>query len=88
VVELDLVVVLAVPPPALVGLQAANNHVHQPLGLLEWAVGVSCLRWGRQVVLIVAVFRLLIITLPVITAIVVSPATSVVTAVVIVAMRG
>jgi hypothetical protein len=86
--ELDLTVVLVVPPPARAALQAANDHLDRPLGLLEWAVGVACLRWGRQVALVVAVFRLLVITSLVITTIVVPTATSVVAAVVVVAMRG
>jgi hypothetical protein len=86
--ELDLSVVLAVPSPARAALQAANDHVDRPLGLLEWAVGVACLRQGRQVVLAAAVFRLLVITSPVITTIVFSAATSVVAAVVVVATRG
>jgi hypothetical protein len=55
---------------------------------LEWVVGVACLQRGRQVALIVAVFRLLVITSLVVTAIVVSAATSVVTAVVVVEMQG
>jgi hypothetical protein len=38
---------------------------------LEWAVGVACLRWGRQVALVAAVFQLLVITSPVVAAIVV-----------------
>jgi hypothetical protein len=83
--EMDLTVILAVPPPARAGLQAANDHVDQSLGLLEWAVGVACLRWGRQVPLVATVFRLRVITSPVITAIVVSAATSIVTIVVVVA---
>jgi hypothetical protein len=33
--ELDLTLILAVPPPARAGLQAANDHVDRPLGLLE-----------------------------------------------------
>jgi hypothetical protein len=82
---MDLTVILAVPPPARAGLQAANDHVDQSFGLLEWVVGVACLRWGRQVALIATVLRLRIITSPVITAIVVSAATSIVTVVVVVA---
>jgi hypothetical protein len=84
--ELDISVVLAVPPLARAGLQAANDHVDRPLGLLEWAVGVACLQWERQVTLVAAVLRLWAITSPVVTAIVVSVATSIVTVVVVVAM--
>jgi hypothetical protein len=40
--ELDLMLVLAIPPLARAGLQAANDHVDRPLGLLEGAVGVAC----------------------------------------------
>jgi hypothetical protein len=86
--ELDLAVVLAVPSSAQAGLQDTNDHVDRPLGLLEWAVGVAYLRQGRQVALITAILYLLVITLPVITEIVVSAATSVVVAVVVLAMRG
>jgi hypothetical protein len=86
--ELDLAVVLAVPSPVQAGLQATNNHVDRPLGLLERAVGVACLRWGRQVALVAKVFRMLVITLQVVTTIVVSAATLVVSAVAVVAMRG
>jgi hypothetical protein len=86
--ELDLAVVLAIPPPPQAGLQATNDHVDRPLGLLERAVGVVYLRWGRQVALVVAVFWLLVIMSPVVTAVVVSAATSVVVAVVVVATRG
>jgi hypothetical protein len=86
--ELDLAVVLAVSPPARAGLQAANDHVDRPLGLLEWAVGVACLQWGRQVALIVVVLGLLDITSSVVTVIVLSAATSVIVAVVGVATRG
>jgi hypothetical protein len=84
--ELDLMVILVVPPPAHAGLQAANDHVDRTLGLLEWAVGVACLRWERKVALVAAVLRLQVITSPVITVIVVSAAASVVVAVVVVAM--
>jgi hypothetical protein len=86
--ELDLTIVLAVPPPTRAYLQAANNHVDRPLGLLEWAVGVACLWWGWQVAFVATVFRLLVITSSVITAIVVSAATSVVAAVVVVVRQG
>jgi hypothetical protein len=53
---------------------------------LEWAIGVACLRRGRQVALVVSVFRLLVITSPVVTAIVVPAARSVITVVVVVVM--
>jgi hypothetical protein len=55
---------------------------------LEWAVGVACLRQGRQVALITGILYLLVTTLPVVTEIVVSAATSVVVAVVVLATRG
>jgi hypothetical protein len=84
VAELDLAVVLAVPPPAHAGLQAANDHVDRPLGLLEWAVGVAYLRWGRQVALVATILWLLVITLLVVEAIVVSAAMSVIAVVVVV----
>jgi hypothetical protein len=81
--ELDLTVVLAVPSPARPAHQAADDHVDQPLGLLEWVVGVACLRRRRQVALVASVFRLLV-TSPVVTTIVVPAATSVIAAVVVV----
>jgi hypothetical protein len=86
--ELDLAVVLAVPPPARAGLQATNYHVDRPLGLLERAVRVAYLRWERQVALVAAVFQLSVITSSVVTAIVIVAATSVVVAVDVVATRG
>jgi predicted aconitase with swiveling domain len=46
---------------------------------------VACLRWGRKVALVATVLWQLIITSPVVTAIVVCTATSIVTAVVVVA---
>jgi hypothetical protein len=55
---------------------------------MEQAVGVACLRWGRQVALVAAVFRLLVITSSVITTIIVPASTAVVVAVVVVATRG
>jgi hypothetical protein len=55
---------------------------------LERAVGVACLRWRRQAALVAAVLRLLVITLPIVTAIVVPTTASVVAAVVIVATQG
>jgi hypothetical protein len=82
--ELDLTVVLAVPSPTRAALQAADDHVDRPLGLLKQAVGVAYLRWGRQVALIMAIFRLLVVTSPVVTAIVVPAAMSVVATVVVV----
>jgi hypothetical protein len=82
--DLDIAVVLAVPLPAQARFQTANDHVGRPLGVLERAVGVACLWWGRQVTLVAVVFRLLIITSLIITVIVVSAATSVV----VVATRG
>jgi hypothetical protein len=82
--ELDLAVVLAVPSPARAAFQAANDHVDRPLGLLERVVEVAYLQRGRQVALVASVFQLLV-TSPVITAIVVLASTSVATAVVVVA---
>jgi hypothetical protein len=82
--ELDLAVVLAVPSPTRAALRATDDHVDQPLGPLEWAVGVACLWRGRQVALVASVFWLLI-TSPVVMAIVVPMAMSVVVAVVVVA---
>jgi hypothetical protein len=58
---MNLTIILAVPPPTRAGLQVANDHVDRPLGLLEWAVGVACLRWRRQVVLVAGVLRLRVI---------------------------
>jgi hypothetical protein len=83
--ELDLAAVLVVPPPARAALQATNDHVDRPLGMLERAVGIACLRWGRQVTLLVTILWLVAVTSPVITAIVVLATTSVVAAVVVVA---
>jgi hypothetical protein len=86
--ELDLVVVLAVPPPSQARLQATNDHVDRPLGLLERVIGLTCLQWGRQVALVAAILQLLVITSSVITVIIVSTATLVVAMVVFVATRG
>jgi hypothetical protein len=52
--------------------------------MLERAIGIACLRWGRQVALLATILRLAAGTSPVVTAIVVIAATSVVTAVVVV----
>jgi hypothetical protein len=82
--ELDLAAILAVPPSAHVALQAANNHVDRPLGMLEWAIGVACLRRWRQVVLLAMILWLVAVTSPVVTAIVVLATTSIVAAVVVV----
>jgi hypothetical protein len=49
--------------------------------MLEWAIGIACLRRGRQVALLTTVLRLAAITSPVVTVIVVLMATSVVAAV-------
>jgi hypothetical protein len=86
--ELDLAIVLAVPPPTRAALQVADDHVDRPLGLLVRAVGVTCLRRRRQVTLIRTVLWLLVITSPIVMAIVVPAATSVVAAVVVVATQG
>jgi hypothetical protein len=83
--ELDLTVVLVVPSHARAALQATNDHVDRPLGLLEWAVRVACLRRRRQVALVASVFQLLVVTSPVVTAIIVPTATLVVAEVVVVA---
>jgi hypothetical protein len=83
--ELDLVAVLAVPLSARAALQAADDHVDRPLGVLERVVGVACLRRGRQVALLAAILQRVVVTSPVITALVVLVATSVVAAVVVVA---
>jgi hypothetical protein len=83
--DLDLVVVLSVHRPTHAALQAADDHVDRSLGVLEWTVGVSFLRWGRQDALLAAIFRRVVITSPVIATLVVLAATSVVAAVVAVA---
>jgi hypothetical protein len=83
--ELDLALVLAIPPLARVGLQAVDDHVDRPLGLLEWVVGVAYLRWRRYLALIAEVLRLGVITSPVLAAIVVAAATLIIMAVVVVA---
>jgi hypothetical protein len=86
--ELDLVAVLAVPPPAHAAIRAANDHVDRPLGMLERAIGIACLRWGRQVALLTTILRLAAVTSPVITALVVLASTPVIAAVVVVAAWG
>jgi hypothetical protein len=53
--------------------------------MLEQTVGVACLRRGRQVVLLEAILRQVVVTLPVVAVLVVLAATSVVAAVVAVA---
>jgi hypothetical protein len=82
--KLDLAAILAVPP-ACTALQAASDHFDQPLGMLERAIRVACLRRGRQVTLLAMILRLVAVTSPVVTAIVVLATTLVVTAVVFVA---
>jgi hypothetical protein len=84
--ELDLATVLSVPPPARAALQAADDHVDRPLSVLERTIGVACLRRGRQVALLVAILRRVVVTSPVVATLVVWAATSVVAAVVAVAM--
>jgi hypothetical protein len=79
--ELDLTAALAVPPSARATLQAANDHVVRSLGVLEWAIGVSCLRRGRQVALLTVILRRVVVMSLVVAAIVVLAATSVVVAV-------
>jgi hypothetical protein len=68
-----------------VPLQAADDHVDRPLGVLERAVGVACLRRGRQVALLAMILQRVVIILPVVAALVVLAATSVVVVVVAVA---
>jgi hypothetical protein len=84
--ELDLVTVLVAPPSDRASLQATNDHVDRPLGILEQAIGVACLRRGRQIALLAAILRRVVVTSPVVTVIIVLAATSVVAAVVVVAM--
>jgi hypothetical protein len=84
--ELDLAAVLTVLSSACAALQAANDHVDRPLGLLERAVGIACLRRGRQVAFVALVLRLVAVTSSVVTAIVPLAAMLVVAAVVVVAM--
>jgi hypothetical protein len=83
--ELDLATVLAVPPFAHATLQATNDHVDRPLGILERAVGVACLRRGTQVALLAMILRRVVATSPVATVVVVLAATSIVTVVVVAA---
>jgi hypothetical protein len=52
--------------------------------MLEWTVGVACLRRVRQVALLAVILRWVVVTSPVVTALLVLAATSVVTAVVVV----
>jgi hypothetical protein len=84
--ELELAAILAVPPPARAALQAANDHIDRPLGMLERAIGIACLRRGRRVALLVTIFRLAAVMSPIVTAIVVLASTSDVVAVVVVAV--
>jgi hypothetical protein len=53
--------------------------------MVEWTVGVACLRRARQVALLATILRQVVVTSPVIAALVVLAATSVVAAVVAVA---
>jgi hypothetical protein len=64
--ELDLAAVLAVPPSARAALQATNDHVDRPVGMLKRAIGVSCLRWGRHA-LLATILWLVAVTSPVVT---------------------
>jgi hypothetical protein len=82
--ELDLTIILVGPPPTRAGLQITDDYVDRPLGLLEWVIGVACLRWRRQVMLIAAVLRLWVLMSPVIMAVVVTAATPIVTTVVVI----
>jgi hypothetical protein len=56
--------------------------------MLERTVGVACLQRGRQVALLTAIFRRVVVTSPVVVVLVVLAATSVVAEVVAVATRG
>jgi hypothetical protein len=56
------------------------------LGVLEWTVGVAYLWRGRQVALLSAILRRVVVTSPVVAALVVLAATSVIAMVVAVAM--
>jgi hypothetical protein len=53
--------------------------------VLERAIGVACLQWGRQVPLLTTILWRVVVTSPVVTAIVVLAATSIVAVVVVVA---
>jgi hypothetical protein len=53
--------------------------------VLERAVGVACLRQGRQVALLAAILRWVVVTSPIVAALVVLAAMSVVAVVVVVA---
>jgi hypothetical protein len=83
--ELELAAILPVPPPTRATLQAADDHVDRPLGVLKWTIGVACLRRGRQVALLAAILRRVVVTSPGVAALVVLAATSVITVVVVVA---
>jgi hypothetical protein len=83
--ELDFAAILAVPPPARATLQAADDHVDRPLGVLKRAIGVAWLLRGRQVALLAAILWRVVVTSPVVTALIVLAATSVVVVVVVVA---
>jgi hypothetical protein len=50
--------------------------------MLEWAIGISCLQWGRQVALFAMILRLAAVTSSFVMAIVVLASTSVVATVV------
>jgi hypothetical protein len=54
--------------------------------VLKRAIGVACLRWGRQVALLTAILQRVVVMSPVVVALVVLAATSVFAAVVVVAM--
>jgi hypothetical protein len=56
--------------------------------MLERAIGIACLRRGRQVTLLATILRLAAVTSSVVTVIVVLAVTSVVTVVVVVATWG
>jgi hypothetical protein len=53
--------------------------------MLEWTIGVACLRRGRQVALLATILWRVVITSPIVVALIVWSATSVVAAVVVVA---
>jgi hypothetical protein len=66
-------------------LQASDDHVDRPLGVLEETIGVACLRRGRQVKLLATILRRVVVTSPVVATLIFLAATPVVEAVVAVA---
>jgi hypothetical protein len=84
--EVDLVAILPVPPPACAALQAADDHVDRPHGMLERTVGVACLQRGRQVALLVVILWRVVVTSSSVATLVVLAARSVIETVIAVAM--